>query len=280
MKPNSVRIQSTISLIFSFLLTVLFLLLFILLGLYFGAFNEKLIKQKINESNYYNETYSIIYSKAESIVKDAGLPVSVLENAITLERIYIGGKYYVEDILSGKEPAYKTDKLETVLYININNYLTEQHIVKTPELEAGMGELTERLLQEYRRGIQFDFIKSISRLRQVYLRIIMIGLPALLILMSIIIYSLIRMHKYLHRALRYINYGVIAASLFTGVIAAVMLFLLKIHNKVTVQPEYYSLFLRNYFKWDIQVFLYIAGLGAVLTAILFIITGQSKNSIS
>lgn len=280
MKQNSVRLQNIISLIFSFLLTILFFLLFILLGLYFGAFNEKLMKQKINESNYYNETYSVIYTKAESIIKDAGLPVSVLENAITLERVYIGGKYYVEDILAGREPRFKTDRLETVLNNNINNYLSEQHIVITEELEAGTAELTARLLQEYQRGIQFDFINSISRLKVIYLRIVMIGLPLILIFMTIIIYFLIRMHKYFHRALRYINYSVITASFLTGTIALGLLFLLKIYNKVTVKPIYYSLFLKNYFKWDIQVFLYIAGLGAVLTAVLLIITGQSKNRIS
>lgn len=279
MKPNTARLQSTVSLIFSFLLTVLSIFLFILLGLYFGAFNDKLIKQKINESNYYNETYSIIYTKAVSIVKDAGLPVDVLENAITLERVYVGGKYYVEDVLAGKEPGFTTDKLEAVLYENINSYLTGQHIQITDELEAGIGEVTARLLQEFRRGIQFDFINSISKLKQSYMQITLVGLPVIIILMAIIIYFLIRMHKYLHRALRYINYSVITASFMTGITAGI-LFTLKIYNKVTVQPGYYNLFLKYYFKWDIQVFLYIAGLGAVLSAVLFIITGQSKNSIS
>lgn len=279
MKNKTNRLQSAISSVFSFLLTILFLLLLLLLGLISGAFNDRVVKLKVNESNFYNETYSLIYSRAEAIVEDAGLPDSILKDAVTLERVYIGGKYYVEDVLVGKEPAYKTDKLKADLETNIQSYLKEQNIVITDDLKTGMNELTERIVQEYRRGIQFDFIYSISKAKSSYLRLITVALPVIAGLMAVIILFLLRIHKYKHRALRYINYSVIAASALTG-ITAITLLLLKVYNNISVQPKYYNAFLRDYFRWDIQVYLYLAGLGGVLAALLFILTGQMKNNIS
>lgn len=279
MKHNTDRLQNLISSVFSFLLAIMLLLLLLIAGLFSGAFNDKVIKAKVNESNFYNETYSIIYDRSESILKEAGLPESILKDAITLQRVYIGGKYYVEDVLAGKEPSYKTDKLKATLEENIRDYLDQQNIEVTKDLEAGTKELTERIIQEYRRGIQFDFINSISRLKYSSIRIVTFMLPVIIGLILLISFLLFRMHKYKHRAIRYINYSVITASVLTGGVAIALL-LLKIYNKVTVQPKYYNTFLRNYFSWDIKVYLYLAGLGSIAAILLFLLTEHMKNNIS
>lgn len=278
MKQKKAFMQNNISLLFSFLLTILFLLLLFCIGLFFGAFNDKVIKQKINESNYYNETYTVIHKKVEAVVKAAGLPVNVLENAVTLERVYIGGKYYVENVLEGKTPVYKTENLETALRENIDNYLMEHNVTVTEGIKAGMDEITARIVQEYQRGIQFDFIHSISKARKTYTQIITIGLPIVILMAAVIIVFLLRIHKYKHRGLRYITCSVISASVITG-IAAIITLGSKIY-KVSVQPVYYMSFLQKYFLWDIQIYLCMAGLGGIAAILLLLLTGQMKNNIS
>lgn len=277
MKQKPAKLQIIISAVFSFILTVLILVLLLMVGLYLGAFNEKIIKLKVSESNYYNETYSLIYDNTKTIVQDAGLPVTVLEDAITLERVYIGGKYYVEDVLEGNGPTYKTDKLEEALRTNINNYLKEQKVVITEELKAGTDELIAKVSQEYRRGIQFDFINSISKLKQSYKNALLIGIPILLVLAAVIIFLLIRMYKYKHRGLRYINYSVITASVMVGAMALYILLTGAYHVKG--EPRYYMSFINNYFKWNIQIYLGMAGFGAIASTLLFVIIKQLKESI-
>jgi hypothetical protein len=277
MKQKSAKLQSIISVVFSFILTVLILILLLAMGLYFGAFNEKIIKLKVSESNYYNETYSLIYDNAKTIVADAGLPVTVLEDAVTLERVYIGGKYYVEDVLAGKQPTYKTEKLEDALRSNIDNYLATQKVTITDELKVGTDELVAKVSQEYRRGIQFDFINSISKLKQAYMHIILIGVPILLVLMAAIIFILTRMYKYKHRGIRYINSSVITASAMVGIITLIML-ITRSYN-ITAQPKYYMVFLNNYFKWNIQIYLCMAGFGIITSVLLFVLTRHLKENI-
>ncbi len=277
MKQKSAKLQKVISAAFSFVLTVLILIVLLMVGLYLGAFNEKMIKLKVSESNYYNETYSLIYDNTKTIVQDAGLPVTVIEDVITLERVYIGGKYYVEDVLAGKQPAYKTDKLEESLRRNINNYLKDQNVMVTEELKAGTEELITKVSQEYRRGIQFDFINSISKLKQSYQSVLFIGIPILLVLAAVIIFLLIRMYQYKHRGLRYVNYSVITASAMVGVTSLYILLSGAYH--VTVEPRYYMIFINNYFKWNIQMYLGMAGFGLIASTLLFVFIKQLKESI-
>ncbi len=277
MKQKSAKLQKVISAAFSFVLTVLILIVLLMVGLYLGAFNEKMIKLKVSESNYYNETYSLIYDNTKTIVQDAGLPVTVLEDVITLERVYIGGKYYVEDVLAGKQPAYKTDKLEESLRRNINNYLKDQNVMVTEELKAGTEELITKVSQEYRRGIQFDFINSISKLKQSYQSVLFIGIPILLVLAAVIIFLLIRMYQYKHRGLRYVNYSVITASAMVGVTSLYILLSGAYH--VTAEPRYYMIFINNYFKWNIQMYLGMAGFGMIASTLLFVFIKQLKESI-
>lgn len=277
MKQKSAKLQKVISAAFSFVLTVLILIVLLMVGLYLGAFNEKMIKLKVSESNYYNETYSLIYDNTKTIVQDAGLPVTVLEDVITLERVYIGGKYYVEDILAGKQPAYKTDKLEESFRRNINNYLKDQNVMVTEELKAGTEELITKVSQEYRRGIQFDFINSISKLKQSYQSVLFIGIPILLVLAAVIIFLLIRMYQYKHRGLRYVNYSVITASAMVGVTSLYILLSGAYH--VTAEPRYYMIFINNYFKWNIQMYLGMAGFGMIASTLLFVFIKQLKESI-
>ncbi|MDF2801521.1 MAG: hypothetical protein K0S61_1424, partial [Anaerocolumna sp.] len=159
MKHTKMQImQSIISSIFAFLLSLLFILLFLGTGLAFGLFSDRIILSKVNESNYYNEVHQELNERAEIIVTEAGLPITVLKDVISLERVYIGGKYFIEDTLTGKDTVINTEKVREQLEQNINQYLTEEEVTKTEELEAGIYEIILRVEQEYKRGIQFQFI--------------------------------------------------------------------------------------------------------------------------
>lgn len=275
MKLNQDKLREFISCIFSFFLFLLFLLLFLLFGLYAGVFNKKVVESKVNESNFYNETYSLVYSRAKEVAEDAGLPEEVFREVITLERVYVGGKYYAEDVLDGKEPVFQTQKLEKELEDNINRYLSEKNIKATAELKAGTRELVQRILQEYQRGIQFDFIRSVGRLRKAYIRVLEGALPAIYLLLLLIILFLFKIQRYPHRMLRYINYGLLGASLLTAAVAAGML-LMKVYGRLPVEDGYYKNFLIRYFYWDIRVFLYLAGMGVILSAALGMLTRHLK----
>lgn len=275
MKDNKSGIQKVISSIFAFLLSLLFVACIILLGLYFGVFNDRIIISKVSESNFYNEVHQELKDKAETILRKSRLPNSVLEEVITLERVYIGGKYYIEDTLSGTEAVINTDRLRENLAQNIDEYLIEEEITPTAELDTGVSEIISEIEQEYKRGIQFKFIKYITEYKAYYRELLSIGVPILVVLIGMLSYLLIRMQKYKHRGIRYITYAMMSSTGMT-ILTATFLLLTKSYNKMEVSPEYYDRFLTNYLRWDIQVFLYLGGMGVLISILLMTLVSYVK----
>ena len=262
---------------FSFILTILFFLLLLCVGLTFGMFNNKTLVSKLMESNYYGEAYEEINQNAEKLVKTAGLPVSVLEDVITLDRVYIGGSNFINNELSGDEDQIKTQKLKAKLSENIHNYLDEHRIIWKEHLD--IDQLISEVEAEYVKGIQLHFIDYYLEYKSHFLKLLLFVLPSLLILISILCYFLIRMNQYKHRGLRYINYALIAASGMTILLAGYLL-LTKQYEAFEVSPDYYLNFLTTYLKWDVMIFIYLGEIGLVLALVMISLTGYLKNHIN
>ena len=279
MEKKQKLMQRIISSIFAFLLTMIFVSSFTLTGLYYGVFNNRIILSKVNESNYYNEVYKELQDRAEGILQEAGLPLNVLSDVITLKRVYVGGKYYIEDTLSGKEPVINTDKVRSQLEQNIDQYLTEEDISGTKELDTGIEEVVRKVEQEYKRGIHFQFIDYIAEYKASFMRLLRIAIPILILLASVIIVLLIKIHRYKHSGIRYIAYAMIASSCIV-ITSSAFLLITKSYEKMKQLPFYYGRFLTNYLKWDIQVFLYLGGIGMLLAILLITLVAYLKKNIT
>ncbi len=279
MEKKQKLMQRIISSIFAFLLTMIFVSSFTLTGLYYGVFNNRIILSKVNESNYYNEVYKELQDRAEGILQEAGLPLNVLSDVITLKRVYVGGKYYIEDTLSGKEPVINTDKVRSQLEQNIDQYLTEEDISGTKELDTGIEEVIRKIEQEYKRGIHFQFIDYIAEYKASFMRLLRIAIPILILLAGIISVLLIKIHRYKHSGIRYIAYAMIASSCIV-ISSSAFLLITKSYEKMKQLPFYYGRFLTNYLKWDIQVFLYLGGIGMLLAILLITLVAYLKKNIT
>lgn len=277
MKNNS-KIQKFVSSIFALLLSIILVVIILLIGLKFGVFNDNVILRKVNESNYYNEVQKELTERTERIILGTGMPDTVLTDVITLKRVYIGGKYYIEDTLAGKNPVIKTDSIKEQLSNNISQYLTKERITRTKELDSGINEVIGEVELEYKRGIQFQFIHYIYEYKAYYSKLVKIILPVLIIGVAIICYFLIRLQKYKHQGIRYIAYAVMSSTIIT-LLTTTILLVTKIYEKINVSPGYYNTFLINYFKWDIRVFLYLGGLSALLSVLLISLVGYVKATL-
>lgn len=278
MKRDKTIIQSFISATFAFLLTLLFVALFICAGFIVGVFNDRSIIRKINESNYYNKVYETLTEKAEELVQEVGLPPSVLVEVITLDRVYISGKNYIEQTLAGKKAEGKTDKIREILTQNIQQYFDNEDIIQTTELNTDIEVIISRVEQEYKQGIEFQFINYITTYQSEFQDLMKIIVPILLVLISILCYFLIRMQKYIHRGIRYIAYAMIASSGIT-IITSAFLLLTKQYEKVEASPKYYYDFVVSYLNWDMKIFLYLGFLGVILSVLLVSLVGFLKNRV-
>lgn len=279
MRITNVKLKSIISGVFSFLLSLALVLLFLLAGLYFGVFNDRIIKSGVNESNYYNEIHQEINDRAESIILESGLPAAVLDEIITLKRVYVSSKYYIEDALKGNEPVVNTERLRQEFEENIYKYLEKSKIARTDELDAGIEEIIAKVEQEYTRGIQFRFVNYIGEYKIHFMRFLKVSAPVLLLLAGVLCFFIIKMQKYKHRGVRYIAFAMISSAGIT-MITSVCLLITKAYNSNEQLPDYYGRFLTGYLKWDIEVFLYIGGIGAILSVLLITLVRYMKNNMA
>lgn len=276
MKQSKTKIKKLISITNGFLLTLLFFTLSVCIGLGIGVFNSRSVISKINETDYYNNIYEDLNKKAEEIVLQAGLPTTVLQNVITLERVYSAGSNYIDTTLEGKKPQINTDRLQINFTNNINQYFMDNGIEQTEKIKAGQAKVVTRLIQVYGSNIKFKFVDQYTDFSSEFWNLMKFFLPMNVILIGILCFFLLKMHRYLHRGLRYINYAMIASS-FIIVLCSVYLRLNKGYEKLNVMPDYYRDFLEAYFKWGISVFLYIGGLGIILSILMISFTGFLKK---
>lgn len=289
-------LRQVISNVYAILLTILFVVVFVILGLYFGAFSNHVILGKVQESNYYNGVHKELNESAKEIFETEGLDEELLQDVITLERVYISGKNYMETTLKGTalkdntisnnslsgttsiktDASIKTDRLREDLYNNIQEYMKSQNITMTKELEAGVNELITKIEKEYVRGIQFQFIRYISMYKSEFIGVIKWLLPITILLIGFLSWLLIYISKYKHRGIRYITYSVMAS---TGLVLfwSVILLVTKAYKKFEISPRYYNRFIENYLYQDILVFIYVSGIGVIISILLILVTNYMKK---
>lgn len=279
MKWNKPTMQGIVSSVFAFLLTLLFVALYVCAGFILGVFDNKSVTRAIYESSYYNNVYDELNRSTEAIMKEAGIPTTVLADVITLDRVYIGSKNYVEKALRGEEVTIKTDKLREKLTENLNAYLQKENVIRTTTLDSNIANIIDLVESKYKDTVQLQLAKDIIKYKKNYenmIRIIILGLVAAIGLLS---YFLIRLYQYKHRGIRYIVYALITSSLLT-IATAFILLKTKQYTNIDVNPGYYKNLVTAYLRWDTMVFIYMGGIGLTIAAALAYVVYHMKSRLT
>jgi hypothetical protein len=279
MKRKKSILRGLINSIFAFFLTLIFTVFFLCAGLSLGVFNHTGIIKNLNSSRYYYKAQEALLKSAQEAVTKAGLPSAIIADAISPEKVYIGGTKYIEAALQGKSTEINTMRFRTELTQKVNQYLTEQGITRTKELNDGIEALTTAMESEYVNTIRLSLLLSISKSSDDYYNLLVILIPLLILLTGILCYLLIRRQHYKHRGVRYITYALISSSLMI-LFAAGYLMITKSYDKINITPVYYKDFLTAYLKWDITVFLYIGSIGILFSFVLITFAEYLKNKIT
>lgn len=276
MKISKMKTIKLISCLYAFILTLIFVVLFICAGVGFGVLNGRSISRNINESNYYNKVYEELYAKATQEMEEVGFPQSVLKEVITLERVYISSKNYLEAILNSEDAVINTERLMEELRQNLDQYLKAKGVARTKELNSEVDKLIYIIEEDYKATINLPLLSSIMEYRTNFLSTMRYVIPILILLAGAFSFFLLRMYHYIHRGLRFIAYAVISASNLILAMAGYLM-ITETYENVMAEPEYYQSFLRMYLRWDITVFLYVGGLGLILALVLISFISYLKN---
>lgn len=271
-------LRSIISFLLAYLMTIILLLVFLLTGVYAGVFNDSVILNQLHRSNYFQSIHASIMNNVESVILPTGLELSVVNDVITMDMVYINSKNTIEGALKGRTVLPDTKAVKNKLRDNILDQVKDKGIVFGEEQQEGMELLSEAVVHEYVRMLDFPFIDYYVKYKGLYLKVVRVAIPTLLLLICMIILLLIKIHRYKHQGIRYAAYSMLASSIMISIVPIILL-LTKAYQKINVAPRYFYDFMIGYIKWDISVFVYIGSLGMALFVGLLLIIAIMKKKI-
>ena len=270
-RKSKKRLRGIISTILSFLLAVLFTVGSVLVGLYIGFLNENRIIDGLNYKDYYSGVEENFYQNSKDITTPMGLPENVVDGIVDSETIYENIKDYVVAAVNGQTYVFATEDLKTKLEQNVRNYFTSQGWEITSEQEATIPQYTQMIADEYVSCVKDPFVEHFAAVKRIFQKILLIGIPAIVILSAIIIFMLVHMQKWKHRGVRYVVYSSFATMIMVAVpgIAALVS---GFYKKINISTEYLYYALVKYISNGLWVFIYLAFVWfAISLALLFLI---------
>ena len=249
-----------VSIIVSFILSVLLSIGGYLVGADMGIFNKDTIYKSMSAAGYYNGIYE------------------VFENVFYYNEVKDDIQNNLEAQLAGTMYTPDTSQIRERLNSNIEDYARKNNIeIGTQQQTAIDGFLTQ-IEDNYKSSLGITFINYYVSVRKMFDNIYFKVLAAILVLIMIAVFIIIKDHRYVHRAIRYITYSTLAAAYTTGIIP-MYLYIKGIYRRLAISPAYYYNMLIKTADKSLLMFVYISIFFLVLSAGLIALTIILKNNL-
>ncbi|MDO5403655.1 MAG: hypothetical protein Q4F11_09485 [Eubacteriales bacterium] len=275
---KSAMLREGISYVLSFLLTVCITLITVLVIIRYGCFNEKILLNNMSTYGYYDFVYEDIMNDVEAITLPTGLPASVYEEAIESTYIYsdINGKISAQ--FKGEAYTSKSAEIKKNMKENINAYLAGQGYSITEEEQKSIDAYVTEVIKDYDKYISMPLGTYLVKAKVIFDKVFLIALAALAVISAVIIFVNLKLHKWVHRAMRYFSYSALGCALMMISIPGYF-YIRKIHYRLALSPESFYHLATTYIDDILKLFLYFGLLWIVVAIILIITTMFAKKNI-
>lgn len=261
----------------SLLLTIVITTMMIAGSFRLGICNPSIFVKNVFDNSFYESLYEELDNELKYLLWEQELPIHLADNVFVDSQIYIDGKTYINSVLNGKEPKINTTKIEETLTQNIKTYLEEkgQDIEKT-SVKKKIETIVTKTASNYKNNISLtlaDYFYQFSiQCEKVTNLIFLCG--GILVLGIIAILLGIYHRKY--RALRYVIYAIVTATISNTLYTMYATKRLTITN-VSGNALYYQM-VENYLKEASRqgYFISLVGVVFIITILLLIHMGNKK----
>lgn len=269
--------QTVVSVIVAFVLSILLTMLCYICCIYFGMFNVSSVKNAINTSGYCQDIVEYSEKSSAEAAIPMGLPDTVFKGVFDVNETRTEAYNYITASIEGHNYEPDTTAAKYRLLNNIYDYVEGSGAVMTDETKANTDVFADEIMTAYSKNVKIPFFNYFVLVRDAISDLIYIAIPVLVILSIAAVVILVRMHKWLHRAMRYIAYSTISVALMTAVFPAYLL-AGGIYKRISISPQYVYNFLVEYVDNSLSVFLFMSAAFAVLSVgvIIFIYIKRRK----
>lgn len=158
-------------------------------------FNKEYVIKKLDETNFYSETYKLVESNFENYIGQSGLEEDVIKNICTEDKVRKDINIILSNIYNGTKEEIDTSEIANKLNSNID----EQN-VRTAKNSEAINEFVEHICQSYKDTIistKYDatinnqYEKIIQKLGKIETIIIVVLIISIIILIALNIKDLL-----------------------------------------------------------------------------------------
>lgn len=276
MKHRSKRSTSrnAVSLVFGFFLSLVLLLLTLLCVMRVGVVSQAGFLSVL-DNDYYQFTLDYIEDQARYYTLPTGIDPSVVEDVFTREEVEADVNGMLAGKFSGSGYNPKTDNISERLSNNVYRVFAADGIQIAEGSSAD--EITSAYVDEimgiYKNAVTMPGIDAIVRVRDEFTQWFVVGLVVLVAVAAVLMASIVRLHHYRHRALRYMAYSFGGAALMASVLPCILL-VSGFYKGLSVSPQYFYHFAVSLVSRSLV--LCMAGGGVLFALMLVIILVSSK----
>ena len=269
-------LRSCISYVISFLMTIFITVMTLLIVIRFGCFNEESLLKNMSSYGYYDYVYEDIMEDLMALTLPTGLPSSVYESAITQTDVHNDVNGNLKAQFSGVTYQSQKDVIRTELHMSIEQYMNENEYEPTEAEKSSVNVYVNEVAQEYERYIEMPFVKYIVKAKNIFDKVFLPALLAMLVMTAITVYIELQLHRWLHRALRFVCYSCTGCALMLLSVPGYF-FIEKSHYRFNLTPESFYHLVTTYIDNILKLFLYCGLLWVVVAIIMFIATTLAKK---
>ncbi len=261
----------------SLLLTIVITIMMLAGSFRLGICNSSIFVKNVFDNDFYEDLYEQLDNELKFLLWEQELPIHLAEGVFVDSQIYIDGKTYINSVLNGKEPKINTTKIEETLTQNIKNYLEEkgQDIEKT-SVKKKIETIVTKTASNYKNNISFTLADYFYQFSIQYEKVTnLIFLCGGVIVLGIIA-ILLGIYRRKYRALRYVIYAIVTATISNTFYTMYTTKILTVAN-VSGNVLYYKM-VENYLKEASRqgYFISLVGIVFLITTFLLIHMGKKK----
>lgn len=229
--------RNAVSLIFSFFLSLSLLALTVLLIARFGILSESRFLSTLDDA-YYQYTLNYINEQTGYYTLPTGLASSVLDDVFTVSEVRSDVNANVVNAFRHVDSDIDTTHAEERLSANVAQFFSDNGVEASEETQQITDTYVDEIMDIYRTAVRMPGLDAIVKVRDIFMRYFPFALIALLALSVVLIVTLLRLHHFVHRGMRYVAYATGGAALMSFVVPF-MLYHSGFYRGLKLTPQFF-----------------------------------------
>lgn len=236
--------RNVVSYVFSFFLSVALLLLMVVAVLRVGVFSDSGFTSMLDDA-YYSYTLEYIEDEANYYTLPTGIDPAVLEGVFTSAEVHTDVDAFISTAFNGVSYEPDTTAARERLTNNVRAAFASDGVVMGESGEAASEDIesiitayVDDIMKIYVEAVKMPGMDAIVQVYNLFIKYFVFALVGLLVFAALMVFLIMRLHRFPHRGLRYVAYATGGAALM-GFVVPFIAYRSGFYKGIGLSPQYF-----------------------------------------